>query len=186
MADLSMYLLDFLSVNQFIHEGNWEVSKDAKIFFHPLSTVQKRHCVYIWVAKKDNLFLPLYIGKSRNGVIHRMKQHIGGFREDKNGSVSGRRKRKILEKIIECNWTIQVHSRESQFEENIAKFSQGLFYFNSTKIHSIKLPNVSFFSLEEELLIQFFKENFPNLQLMNGLKDVDADPDEFLYKMNAL
>ena len=175
MADLSMYLLDFLSVNQFIHEGNWEVSKDAKIFFHPLSTVKNRHCVYIWLANKENQILPLYIGKARNGVVQRMNEHKGGFREDKNGSVSGRRKRKVLEELLKNKWSLEVYARDCKWADDINCNFWGLFELKVNNNDSFQFPPVSLYSIEEELLIRFFEQNYSNTLLLNGINDENTD-----------
>jgi hypothetical protein len=186
MVELSNYLRDFLEVNQFEHNGNWEVSKDRKIAYSPIMLKSNIHCVYIWLARKNNQIVPLYVGKSKNGILERMKQHTGGFREDKNGSVSGRRKRKILEKLLDSNWIVEVHSKESRSMGNFDIISNKLFEFNSKQIESIKSPYISLYSFEEELLIRFFELNFSYVKLMNGLKDKDADSDEFLKKINSL
>ena len=109
---------------------------------------------------------------------------MGGFREDKNGSTSGRRNRKIIEKLLKSNWTVEVYSRESQYIESLDTCSRELFEFNTIHFEMTKFPSVSLYSLEEELLIRFFEDNFPFLKLMNGLKDTNTD--EFINKINAL
>jgi hypothetical protein len=186
MAEITNYVQDFLRKNQFVIEGNWEVSMDGKIRFKSKSEKSKKYCVYIWIARKKDQIVPLYIGKARNGVVERMGQHMGGFREDKNGSVSGRRKRKILEKIIESNWEVEVHSRDSQSLDSLQLGSKELFDFIIQENKNIIYPIVSLYSFEEELLIRFFEENFPQITLMNGLNDSEGDPEQFLNKLNAL
>lgn len=186
MVEITNYLKDFLRINQFVHQGNWDVSGKEKIEFNSLLEKNKNYCVYIWIARKKDQIVPLYIGKARNGVVERMSQHIGGFREDKNGSVSGRRKRKILEKLLESNWRVEVHSKESQSALSLESISKELFEFETQHLKKIKFPHVSLYSFEEELLIRFFEVNFPDVTLMNGLKDSEGDPEEFLNKINAL
>jgi len=186
MVEITNYLKDFLRNNQFVHHGNWDVSGKEKIEFNSLIEKNKNYCVYIWIARKKDQIVPLYIGKARNGVVERMSQHIGGFREDKNGSVSGRRKRKILEKLLESNWKVEVHSKESQSTLSLDKFSEEFFEFETQHIKNIKFPKVSLYSFEEELLIRFFQVNFPEVVLLNGLKDSESDPEEILNNLNAL
>ena len=186
MAEITNYVQDFLIKNQFVIEGNWEVSMDGKIRFKSKLEKSKKYCVYIWIARKKDQIVPLYIGKARNGVVERMGQHMGGFREDKNGSVSGRRKRKILEKLLESNWRVEVHSKESKSTVSLETFYTEFFEFETHHLKNIKLPHVSLYSFEEELLIRFFEVNFPDLTLMNGLKDTEGDPEEFINKLNAL
>ena len=186
MAEITNYVQDFLRNNQFVIEGNWEVSMDGEIRFKSKLEKSKKYCVYIWIARKKDQIIPLYIGKARNGVIERMGQHMGGFREDKNGSVSGRRKRKILEKLLKSNWRVEVHSKESQSTVRLETLSKELFEFDTQQFRNIKFPCVSLYSIEEELLIRFFQVNFPDAILMNGLKDSEGDPDEFLSKINAI
>jgi hypothetical protein len=186
MAEITNYVQYFLRNNQFVIEGNWEESVEGKIEFKPRLKKNKKHCIYIWIARKQDQIVPLYIGKARNGVFERMGQHMGGFREDKNGSVSGRRKRKILKKLLVSNWEVEIHSRDSRFLDSLELVSKELFDFNTQKNENIKYPIVSLYSLEEELLIRFFEENFPQITLLNGLKDSEVDPEEFLAKINDL
>lgn len=186
MVEITNYVQHFLRKNQFVIEGNWEVSMDGKLRFKSKLEKNKNYCVYIWIAKKEDKCVPLYIGKSRNGVFERMGQHMGGFREDNNGSVSGRRKRKILEKLLESNWNVEVYSKESQSTASLQKLSKEFFEFETHPLKNIKFPNVSLYSFEEELLIRFFEVNFPDVTLMNGLKDSEGNPNEFLAKINAL
>ena len=184
MVEISKYLKEFSRNNQFVHQGNWDVSGKGEIEFKPLLEKNKNYCVYIWIARKKDQIVPLYFGKARNGVIERMSQHVGGFREDKNGSVSGRRKRKIIEKLLESNWEVEVYSRDSRFLDSLEIGSKELFDFNTQKNENIKYHIVSLYSFEEELLIRFFEENFQKITLMNGIKDIT--PEEFLDKINAL
>ena len=184
MDEISRYLKDFLLNNQFVHQGNWDVSDKRKILFKSLVKENKNYCIYIWIARRQDQIVPLYIGKARNGVVERMSQHVGGFREDKNGSVSGRRKRKIIEKLLESNWEVEVYSRDSRFLDSLEIGYKELFDFNTQKNENIKYPIVSLYSFEEELLIRFFEENFQKITLMNGIKDIT--PEEFLDKINAL
>lgn len=186
MAEIRYFLQDFLRNNQFVIEGNWETSMDGKIRFKSKLVKSKKYCVYIWIARKKEQIVPLYIGKARNGVYERMGQHMGGFRENKNGSVSGRRNRKILEKLLESNWKVEVHSKESQSTLSLDKFSEEFFEFETQHIKNIKFPKVSLYSFEEELLIRFFQVNFPEVVLLNGLKDSESDPEEILNNLNAL
>jgi hypothetical protein len=186
MVELGNYLQGFLQKNEFVHCGNWERSLIEKITYKPLIAERNIHCVYIWLARKQGKIIPLYFGKARNGVFDRMKQHVGGFREDKNGSVSGRRKRNILDKLLSSNWTIEVHAKESSSTGSLDLFSSGLFEFRSREDENIQFPSVSLYSIEEEVLIRFFEVNFPYLILMNGLKDKDANPHEFLNWINSL
>ena len=186
MVEISKYLKEFLRNNQFVHQGNWDISGKGKIEFKSLLEKNKNYCVYIWIARKKDQIVPFYIGKARNGVVERMGQHMGGFREDKNGSVSGRRKRKIIGKLLESNWRVEVHSKESKSNISLETFSKQFFEFETHHLHNIKFPKVSLYSFEEELLIRFFEVNFPDVSLMNGLKDSECDPEEFLDKINAL
>jgi hypothetical protein len=186
MVEIGNYLQGFLQKNEFVHCGNWKISSKEKITFKPLISKSKFHCVYIWIARKQGQIIPLYFGKARNGVLDRMKQHVGGFREDKKGSNSGRRKREILNKLLSASWAIEVHAKESSSTGSLDLFSSGLFEFISGEDDIIQFPCVSLYSIEEEVLIRFFKVNFPYIILMNGLKDKDADPDEFLRKINSL
>jgi hypothetical protein len=173
MIDQSKYLQEFIRKNQFVHQGNWFLSIDGQVDFSPLFGKIKIHYVYIWLARKENQFIPLYIGKASKGIVERMNQHKGGFRHDKNGSVSGRRKRKIIEELIENNWSIEVYSKESRFTDN-ETFSKDLFEFDYSEYSSVELPRISLYSIEEELLIRFFELNFSNVVLMNGLKESDV------------
>jgi len=186
MVELGNYLQGFLQKNEFVHCGNWAKSSNEKITFKPLISKSNIHCVYIWIARKNDKIIPLYFGKAKNGFFERMKQHEGGFREDKNGSNSGRRKRKILDKLLSANWKIEVNVKESSSTESLDLFSSGLFEFKSQENENIQFPSVSLYSIEEEVLIRFFEVNFPTVILMNGLKDKDADPGEFLRKINSL
>ena len=186
MVDSNRYILDFLKINHFVFEGKWDISIDGKVVFCLTNSIRNTHCVYIWLAKKQDASIPLYVGKAKNGVFDRMKQHMGGFREDKNGSVSGRRKRKILSMLLNSNWTIEVHAKESCSTGSMDLFYSELFKFKTLEDENIKFPCVSLYSIEEELLIRFFELNFPCVTLMNGLKDKDADPVEFLNRMNSL
>lgn len=183
MLEVSRYLKIFLKQNNFEHSGFWCFSQSGKIDYKSKLEARKTNCVYIWLARKNEKMIPLYFGKARKGVSARMKQHLGGFREDKNGSVSGRRKRKILEILLDSKWAIEVYSRESL----TTKSMQGeLFDFNTPIGKKINQPSVSLYSLEEEMLTYFFTDIFPQVWLMNGLKDKDADPVKFLQQLETL
>jgi hypothetical protein len=185
MVSVSDYLKCFLQKNEFVHYGHWVSSPIEKITFNPLISGRNVHCVYIWIARKNDIIIPLYFGKAKNGVFQRMKQHTGGFREDENGSNSGRRKRKILDKLLSANWTIEVHAKDSSSTGSLDLFSSRLFEFKYQENENIQFPSVSLYSIEEEVLIRFFEVNFPTVILMNGLKDKDANPHEFLNWINS-
>jgi hypothetical protein len=167
MTNSSDFLLVFLKKNNFVFEGTWNRDKE-KIYFSSLREKAKNQCVYIWLAKKENRLLPIYIGKAKNGVIERMNQHKGGFRDGESGSNSGRRLRKVIEKLLNLSFTIEVHSRNSLTNNEI---SVAPFDFNYNNIDLLQIPNISLFSYEEELLIRFFELNFPEIRLMNGIKE---------------
>ena len=171
MVDTANYLEDFLQTNQFVHAGNWKLCEDEKIVFSPLLKKSNGHCEYIWYAKKQDQIVPLYIGKAKNGVNIRMNKHIGGFREGNSGSNSGRRIKRILIELFKVNWTIEVYTRDSLNSIVISQLTEGFFDFNLRNSDDFIYPNIPLYSLEEELLIRFFEENFPHLKLINGIKE---------------
>jgi hypothetical protein len=172
MVEDGQYMQAFLKQNNFVVEGKWENHEDRNsLAFFPNTSSRKVHCIYVWLANKENQILPLYIGKARNGVVQRMKEHKGGFKEDKNGSVSGRRKRKVLEELVKNKWSIEVYARECKWADDMNYNFWELFELNVHNNYSFQFPPVSLYSIEEELLIRFFEQNYTNTLLLNGIND---------------
>ena len=77
----------------------------------------------------------------------------------------------VLKELFKVNWTIEVYTRDSLNSIVISQLTEGFFDFNLRNADDFIYPNIPLYSLEEELLIRFFEENFPHLRLINGIKE---------------
>jgi hypothetical protein len=67
------------------------------------------------------------------------------------------------------HWSIEVYARECKWADDINYNFWELFEWNVHFNDSFQFPPVSLYSIEEELLIRFFEQNYSNTLLLNGI-----------------
>lgn len=127
----------------------------------------KQPSVYVWVARKEDLHYPVYIGKAGSGAINRFQQHLQGFKGPlKNGSVSGEKKKKVIEYLFAQGYTLIIFERISANTNPVILEALGL----DVNLRS----GISFNSTEEEIFIEAFKDfGFNKNLIMNDFVDVE-------------
>lgn len=129
----------------------------------------KQPSVYVWVAEKDKSLYPVYVGKAGKGALKRYGEHVQGFKgPQNNGSVSGEKKKKVIEFLFNEGYSLSIFERVS--------VSTNPEILEMLKIN-VKLRNEiskSFNSTEEEIFIEAFRSyGFNKKLIMNSFIDVE-------------
>jgi len=118
---------------KFTHCGTITIENDK---FTPSITNDLRGAgVYLWVARSDDSYKILYVGKAKDGPKSRLSQHKGGI--NKKTKTAGARRTQILESI----------PNEGSLE---------VFFRASPTMNFRGVNNVSTYSLDEEAFIVRF------------------------------
>ena len=153
---------ELLKKNNFIQVGEW----DSKVNYNHSPKVDEMFnsnaCVYIWVAEKDQKYIPIYVGRASKGIPKRMKEHLNGFKGPltKGGTKSGESKRLFIQTCIKNGFKVNLYARISE------KISNQLLNALSIKGTFDKSPKINASAIEEDLFIEIFKSN--NDLFLNG------------------
>jgi hypothetical protein len=143
--------------NEFTHCGTITIEENQ---FTPSITNDLRGAgVYLWVAKRDDSYEILYVGKAKDGPKSRLSQHKGGI--NKNTTTAGARRTQILECIPN-------------------RGSLEVFFRASPTMNFRGVNNVSTYSLDEEAFIVRFSP--PLNRSKPPVVEVD-EPESFIEAM---
>lgn len=152
---------ELLRKNNFIQVGEW----DSKVNYNHSPKVDEMFnsyaCVYVWVAEKNQKYIPIYVGRASKGIPKRMKEHLNGFKGPQNGGTkSGESKGLFIETCIKNGFKVNVYARISE------KISNRLLEVLSIKGTIDKSSKINASAIEEDLFTEIFKSN--NNLFLNG------------------
>ena len=149
---------EFLEKNKSINFcGEWIIDPEdcKKVMYNEQHQTIKEPSVYFWLLRKNNEFIPLYVGKAGKGIAKRMKEHENGFY---GGSKSGVKKHKFLRELLQNKENrIHVFYKKSLLisESNLNSFTKLVFPESSQCLPS----SLSNYSVEEEIIISLFNDD---------------------------